>query len=92
MYMDLHIFFEVDRGWIQTFAKEGATRGNKTQIFRRFKRFSPKRGSAPPVECAPSPVLYNLVRLNFIKQILFSTGRGINETLFNDSVSPMVNA
>jgi hypothetical protein len=35
-YMDLYIFFKVDRGRIQTFSKEGANRGTQIQIFRRF--------------------------------------------------------
>ena len=60
--MDLYFYFKVDRGRIQTFSKEGANRGTQTQILRRFLKVFHQNGDLPPpVDCAPSLVLYNPV-------------------------------
>ena len=60
-YMDLYFFFKVDRGWIQTL-KEGANWGGPSPNFPSFlKVFRQNRDLPPPVDCAPSPVLYTTV-------------------------------
>ena len=59
--MDLYFLFKVDRGRIQISQKRGQIGGPKPKFFVVFKGFSPKREPPPPVDCAPSPVLYNPV-------------------------------
>ena len=53
--MDLYIFSKVDQGRIQTFSRKGKIEGQFLKVFRQNEDLS------PPVDCAPSPVLYNPV-------------------------------
>ena len=93
--MDLYVFFpKFTGGGSRLSQKRGQIERPKPKFTVVFKGFSPKRGPAPSCRlCTLSGVVYNpVLDVSILYKILFRTGGGRNETLFNDIVSPMVYA
>ena len=93
--MELYFFFQSRPGADPDFLKRGDKQGGPNPNFPSFLKVFRQNGNLPPpvdcqseIDCAPSPVLNNpVLDVSISQKILYRTGGGRNETLFNDSVN-----